>query len=706
MLSELLQTLESGADMSMPPLFSDSTIDAIMGDQLRSMAAEVSKDMETKQEELIVEMPSLTSLEEKACEGTATSFKTFECLEPTLREEEAQRKKKAGTAPSRVRETQNHEITGVINENKEAYARASGPGSDSAERPVLDEPSLDHHQMYLTLVNGQMVCDYSGSASLTALPPGHQLKVSVPGAMVQYVPFLESMMASPRNRCMDFTGGPAGATATDPAAQSNSCFVSGKLLPSWLQVPKSCQANASVHQVGTSVGGISMPVAAPSEVSHRADAMPNYAREDVIESKTAILRPKGAGTEAMPPPPPRLPLLPQDADGNGLAHKAPLKRGRSIGSASIAPYLKHTKCGQESYITSCRGMDGNGRAHEAIATAVVPLKPKPSPLPVTMSDALNDASLDLSTENVYTPEDLIALGTEIMDEGDTRRAWNPAHASCGVERKRKSQGPKAVGVSSSDQHLSARDAVQFNGLDLSIAPLYPSHGVKHEACSILPQSWGDAACLAVGGDRPSGIVSLAHSAPAIGTAVATIESLTLGLPPSLASSVASVVASVYGVVDPPLARRRGRKPKCLPPGAQGSDTSASGSYDHSALLSDRRVLAELLIEDPSRLSLSKPELKKLVRKEKNRRSAKISRQRMLDYTSSLEKRVEALRLEQETLLSWLQGKYPSVPAYRLLLSSTKLDDDDVSMMTSEGTLANSLSLSKGSHRPLARHLSL
>jgi hypothetical protein len=150
--------------------------------------------------------------------------------------------------------------------------------------------------------------------------------------------------------------------------------------------------------------------------------------------------------------------------------------------------------------------------------------------------------------------------------------------------------------------------------------------------------------------------------------------------PSLVAHINAVIAAVYDTRE--LAggkKRRGRKPK-----------------ESDAQQNDAEILQQLLLEDPSRLTMQPDALKKMVRKEKNRRSAAASRQRSLEYTSSLEARVEKLHAEQAWLTAWLQAP-PTVPPHRFILSGA-------GMATSGGD-ENGFEMLLPTEPPL-RHLSI
>jgi hypothetical protein len=118
-----------------------------------------------------------------------------------------------------------------------------------------------------------------------------------------------------------------------------------------------------------------------------------------------------------------------------------------------------------------------------------------------------------------------------------------------------------------------------------------------------------------------------------------------------------VMALMQAALTPKTGKRRGR-----PPGARVGIASADEPHEPT----DAEILESLLKEDPTRRQLPVDELKKLVRKEKNRISAATSRNRTANYTSALESRVKALQAEQAELSGWLQAPPQALP-HRVML---------------------------------------
>lgn len=133
-------------------------------------------------------------------------------------------------------------------------------------------------------------------------------------------------------------------------------------------------------------------------------------------------------------------------------------------------------------------------------------------------------------------------------------------------------------------------------------------------------------------------------------------------------------------------KRRGR-----PPGKSKNSFCNIPGYTEPT---DSEILATLLTEDPSRKLIPPEELKKLVRKEKNRISAAFSRIKSEYETKKLEGEIQQLEAECIALSEWLNSSVTSSPdvlPHRLLISN-----------------GQSISIEDPSEviKPLVRHLSL
>ena len=97
---------------------------------------------------------------------------------------------------------------------------------------------------------------------------------------------------------------------------------------------------------------------------------------------------------------------------------------------------------------------------------------------------------------------------------------------------------------------------------------------------------------------------------------------------------------------PPGTKRRGR-----PPGR--SKNIANILPDGWVEPSDAEILANLLLDKPHLKTLAADELKKQIRKEKNKISAAMSRVRLQNETRDLEGQIRKLEEEHSSLSEWL-----------------------------------------------------
>lgn len=131
---------------------------------------------------------------------------------------------------------------------------------------------------------------------------------------------------------------------------------------------------------------------------------------------------------------------------------------------------------------------------------------------------------------------------------------------------------------------------------------------------------------------------------------------------------------------PPGMKRRGR-----PPGRSKNADNIPGFVEPT----DAEILANLLLENNQLKSMPADELKKLIRKEKNKISAAISRYRIQYETKVLESKLKKLEQEKLSLSQWLQTT-PEIQPHRLLLA----DGHNIPVAGDEAP------------RPPIRHLSL
>lgn len=117
------------------------------------------------------------------------------------------------------------------------------------------------------------------------------------------------------------------------------------------------------------------------------------------------------------------------------------------------------------------------------------------------------------------------------------------------------------------------------------------------------------------------------------------------------------------IIDATLCTPAGGKRRGRPPGRSKSNNSIPGFVEPS----DTEILANILLDNPELRKSSTDELKKLVRKEKNRISAAFSRYKMTYEMKLLESKVKKLEAEKTNLSEWLQTT-PEVQPHRILLA--------------------------------------
>lgn len=582
LLSELLQTLESGGDAGVP-IFSDSTIDAIMGDQMRSMAAEIEEEMKSNSAHSIEnhKNDSMTESSSIAVHNNLprNDFAPSRSVTDGICHIDVQNK---GSGRHAMGKSMNHPLANSSASDLHSEQMHGGyrDSNWNAGRPT---------NLYLTVVNGQILCDCFGSAMLNILPSGQNLNAAVPGAAVQYVPFLEnSYVADPCN--------------IEGSKENFLHIFPGKPLPS------------SIH------------------VSDVEKATSASERSNVPEEGMNLSR-----VSRMPPPPPRPPLMvhtDEYCDDNNSNSRATLKRERSGNAATLGQHLKSTRCMEKhGKIRAAPDKEDLLNALSCHTRDLPSLNEVPSPAAPKLSDYRLGEGAYISTELVETPDELLLLQSDknVTEDPEYLRQ-RPENDDRGNKKMHHATGST---YGSKTGCLSERKDV--SGADIDLSDVHPVSN----------------------------------------------------LPPHISTAISAVVVSVYGTMDPPPEKRRGRKPKNV----------QNSNCPEAQHLNDRCILSELLAQDPSLLSLSRAELKKLVRKEKNRRSAKLSRQKLVDYTASLERKVKALQKEQETLLGWLKDPPSGTLPHRIFLHDSIIISDDgnqVDKNTNSCLVRNSLT----------RHLSI
>ena len=129
-------------------------------------------------------------------------------------------------------------------------------------------------------------------------------------------------------------------------------------------------------------------------------------------------------------------------------------------------------------------------------------------------------------------------------------------------------------------------------------------------------------------------------------------------------------AEILQIVDqilPPVGiKRRGRRP------GQKLKDQLPGIIEPT----DSDILITLLLEDPSAKTLPLEELRKMIRKEKNRIAAALSRVRSEYKMKNLERDLQELQRESSALNKWLDST-PEVKPHRLLFKNNGLESEAI-----------------------------
>jgi hypothetical protein len=194
--------------------------------------------------------------------------------------------------------------------------------------------------------------------------------------------------------------------------------------------------------------------------------------------------------------------------------------------------------------------------------------------------------------------------------------------------------------------------------------------------SLSPPSCGKASCSTIAATGKSSEPNETGNDD-IGTYMKSIKRFSDGL--KIDDELAGIIERTLAT--PPGVKRRGR-----PPGRSKNTEGIPGFFEPS----DAEILANLLIADANLRTSPPDELKKLIRKEKNRISAAISRHRMTHETKMLEGQVKQLEEEKTSLSQWLSST-PEVQPHRILLAQGR----EVPLVAGDQV-----------KRPPVRHLSL
>lgn len=249
LLDELLRTLgTSEQPAAAPPLFSDHTINAILGNDLRDIAAEIETEMQKTHTRtpIFVQQDEQMALEKQ---GGTTGVKStsagqhFQTLQQAAEALGIASAIRPQPSPTLARASALLTATGSsfpsLNQSHIAAppnpAASRGPlvaassliPSQPAAHPARRKMTIEKPaalslpplppmpparpppppQHYIAILNGQIV-QRNGTALLTTLPPGtRQLTIQLPGSgsVLQYIPVLNSSIVTPKQQAVPAT---------------------------------------------------------------------------------------------------------------------------------------------------------------------------------------------------------------------------------------------------------------------------------------------------------------------------------------------------------------------------------------------------------------------------------------------------------------------------------------------------------------------
>jgi hypothetical protein len=727
MLSELLSTLETG-DPNAPgdltaPLFSDDTINAILAEQFRETAAQVALDMGQQPQQN--QQPSATATRVQQHQPAAVTMQTAP----------------SGDSTSSMMSLQ--EVTAAMQLQHQGQTQPLPHGG--ATTTIMTMPvsvQQQQQQQYLTLLDGKILHQADGSAVFASVPSGQQpLAVAMPGStsVLQYIPVLNSQVvnvpplqvqahptavqqeqqqqqqqlaamaaATLSSGCLSGDGSgpvlpttsgsttppvttPTSAAAANAAVYTSEISTTQQLVATaaaqqqWLQQEAANAANAGMDATNAANVALREATAAVADMAQQN----SFNNSITTSSEVLVSGQISPRTMAMPPPPPRAPRRSLDAGGNTTTVTTmplqPPSLTPQLRPATTEPFPK--SLASAVLAAAQGGNDYTQQQQHALGASLNVEAPAPQPAPL-LRPAL--------------------VSGEIPEDGQLPR--KPSHKR---ERSLRSACPTtadpttaptikcAKGHSNGDEGTCGGVALSPNSLLLTAAvaastggssgDLSPLNGIYTEA-NAMPEPPLAPHYHHHQQQQPS------VSAPESSTRTADANNSADGHGAAAAGSF-EVEDDVMALIQAALAPKAGGKRRGRPPGSRAVPMTASGAAAAGANEprepTDAEILESLIKEDPTRRQLPVDEIKKLVRKEKNRISAAVSRTRTANYTAALESRVKALQAEQAELSGWLQAPPQELP-HRVLLVGP----------TAAAAAAGDAVADAQSGRPPIRHLSL
>lgn len=805
MLTELLQTLETG-DAGAPldpsaPLFSDETINAILGEQLRETAAKVAIELAQQAQDAVTAGQGMQQMGLQPAPSSQSASPMMSLQEATAAMHAAHAAQNQplpvpplpppSPMPS-LPASMTHQqlvIPSVLPQMTQM------PHLQQQQQPKAQQQPVQQQQ-YVTLLDGRVLQQADGSAVLARLPAGQQsLSVTLPGSnsILQYIPVLSSQVVSmpqqqqqQQQQQLQHNGRSLPTISGSPKQASPSAVLpTSSSTPPATTPTSAAAATAAVYisELSTTQQLVAAAAAQQQQLQQQAAvvqlSVPQTANAAMAEAVAAVVEFN-------------LPM--QGAGGSNNTHKSYQQQQQqkqqqtvinsSVASAPLVTQQQQQPQQQQQQLSAFEGGSAFGSSM-SLPLPMAPPSPRmpryasgsmqlnagnslslgpPSltpqlrpasgePFPSTLTSAVVASALANSRHMSPPPSSLASAQVHSLqtqqqapsmhrqDSGAMPMMVPTLRPVADMPQHYHNHNHQASGGGGGVPSRASTSPGDSGGADDGLLPRKPSHkrerslysatpaladpttapiikcskgggggvGTQHIVMGTSPDSCllGSAAVARSGDASPlhnnafgaSGSLPLPDppmSTPPPGLAGPMPSGNT---PPPVKSEAmdagvgydlnADVAALMQTALAPKPGKRRGR-----PPGRTQPHTIAA-VVGEPREPSDAEILEHLLREDPAHRQLPGDEIKKLVRREKNRISAAISRTRVQQYTAALESRVRTLQAEQAELYGWLQAPPQALP-HRVLLVGPAAAAAAAAVGASSPT----------NPRPPVRHLSL
>lgn len=747
MLTELLQTLETG-DAGAPldpsaPLFSDETINAILGEQLRETAAKVANELaqeQTQGAEQAAQRMQQMGLQPAPSSHSASHMMSLQEATAAMHAAHAVQNQSlpapawpapsspVPSLPAAMTNRQQHLVIPSLVPQQHRQA----PLSQQQTQPV-------QQQQYVTLLDGRVLQQPDGSAVLANLPAGQQsLTVTLAGSnsVLQYIPVLSSQVVSIQQQMQQ--GGslptisgspkqttpgallptpsstPPATTPTSAAAATAAVYISELSATQQMVAAAAQQQQRLVQQQQATVVQLSVPQTANAAMAEAVAAVAEFnlpmqggsggggSSINTSQSYQQQQQPAASAPLATQHQQPQQQQQQQhlsafesaSAFGSSLSLPLPMAppspRLRRYGSGSVqlnpagslplvpalTPQLRPAS-GEPFPPTLTSAVVASARTHQMSRAAslggqVQALQPQQHdttmhqdsraiPMMVPTLRPVADTHYHHRVQHQHHTASPSRASTSPGDSAGAEEGLLPRKPSHKRERSLYSATPALADPATAP-------TIKCSKADMGgVGTQHIVMGTSPDSCllgSVAIARSGDASPLQSAFGTPG---SLPLPDPPVSTPPPGLSGpLTTGNTPIKFEEThmagydlnADVAELMQTALAPKPGKRRGR-----PPGRTQTIPAAVGEPREPT---DAEILEHLLREDPARRQLPADEIKKLVRREKNRISAAISRARVQQYTAALESRVRTLQAEQAELYGWLQAPPQALP-HRVLL---------------------------------------